>query len=231
MAIETEHLDVVIPTAGVELSATLGLPAAPRGLVLFVHGSASERFSSRQRFVAGTLETASFATLLVDLLTPIEDLEDAVTAHLRFDVRLLAERLAGACDWATRASLGSLPLGYFAAGTGAAAALMADARSPGRVQAIVSRGGRPDLAGGALRHVRAPVLLLVAGADPEMMRVNQEALPRLGAGAELRVIPGASQLFEEPGALTAVAAEASTWFRRHLSASSAIAPAMAMAHN
>jgi dienelactone hydrolase len=219
MVLETEHLEVAIPSAGVELSATLGLPAAPTGFVLLAHVSGCGRFSSRNRFVAGTLEEAGFATLLVDLLTPEEDLEDVRTSQLRFDVGLLGERLAGVVAWAQKACLSSLPLGLFAVDAGAAAALLADARSPGRLAAIVCRSGRTDLAGGALAQVRAPTLLVVGGTDPEAMRLGQEALSQMGATAELRVIPTAGHLFEEPGALAALAAEAAAWFRSHLHAS------------
>lgn len=228
MVPDTEHIDVAIESAGVELSSTLGLPAAPRGLVLFAHSCSSGRFSSRSRYVAGALEEAGFATLLVDLLTASEDLEDALTGRLRGDGRLLAERLAGATDWATRACFASLSLGYLGSGSGAAAALIADARSPGRVQAIVCRGGRPDLAGGSLRDVRAPTLLLAGSADAATLQRCREALAGLQCSAALRLIPDATQLFEEPGALAAVAAEATAWFRQHLRVSAA-APAPAAA--
>jgi putative phosphoribosyl transferase len=217
-----EHIDVAIESAGVELSANLGLPAAPRGLVLFAHSCSAGRFSSRSRYLAGVVEEAGFATLLVDLLTDAEDLEDALTGRLRADVRLLADRLADATEWAARACFGSLPLGYVGAGSGAAAALVADARSPGRVQAVVCRGGRPDLARDVLRDVRAPTLLLAGSADAAALRHCREALAGLHCPTALRVIPGATQLFEEPGVLAAVGDEASGWFRQHLRVNPAV---------
>jgi dienelactone hydrolase len=175
--------------------------------------------------VASVLQEAGLATLLLDLLTPAEEAVDRVTAGLRFDIPLLAERLAVATDWARRSELGALPLGYFGSSTGAAAALLADARRPGIVAAIVSRGGRPDLVGRDLPRVQAATLLLVGGLDHQVLELNRLALAALRAPAELRVVPGATHLFEEPGALEAVAADAAEWFRQRLVTPPVAAPA------
>jgi len=203
---------------GGALSATLAVPSDAAGLVIFAHGSGSGRFSPRNRAVAEALQKAGLGTLLLDLLTPEEERVDRVTARLRFDIPLLARRLAMATEWACRASLGSLVIGYFGASTGAAAALIADARAPGLVRAIVSRGGRPDLVGAALEGVQAPTLLIVGSDDPHVLELNRQALRRLRAPAELHVIPGATHLFEEPGALQEVAAQAAAWFVRYFAA-------------
>jgi putative phosphoribosyl transferase len=200
----------------VTLEGDLAFPQGARGLVLFAHGSGSGRHSPRNRFVAGRLQEAGLATLLFDLLTEEEEAVDRLTAHLRFDIGLLAERLVGATDWLSRQPLAAgLPVGYFGASTGGGAALVAAARRPERVAAVVSRGGRPDLAADALPAVRAPSLLIVGGNDGPVIGLNEEALARLGAPIkELAIVPGASHLFEEPGKLQEVARLAVDWFGR-----------------
>ncbi|BDG02280.1 alpha/beta family hydrolase [Anaeromyxobacter oryzae] len=200
-----------------ELDADLVVPEDAKGLVLFVHGSGSTRQSPRNRFVARTLQEAGLATVLFDLLTPDEAAEDAVTRELRFDIRLLTSRVVAAARWVSELprTRAALPLAFFGASTGAAAALAAAAALPERVAAVVSRGGRPDLVDvETLRRVRAPVLLVVGGRDPEVLRLNRGVVPHLGA-AELVVVPGATHLFEEPGALGAVAELAARWLARH----------------
>ncbi|MDC4227286.1 MAG: dienelactone hydrolase family protein [Candidatus Manganitrophus sp.] len=211
-------------TAGerILLEGDLRIPAGARGIVLFAHGSGSSRFSPRNRFVADVLYRAGLATLLIDLLTAQEESIDRVTAALRFNIGLLAERLVDVTDWvAQQPEIRSLQIGYFGSSTGAAAALIAAARRPDRIGAIVSRGGRPDLAGPALGEVRAPTLLIVGGEDRQVIELNKEAMARMRAPAELKIIPGATHLFEEPGALEQVAQLASEWFVRYLSAGKA----------
>jgi putative phosphoribosyl transferase len=199
------------------LGGTLSIPDRSRGLVLFAHGSGSSRFSPRNRFVAEHLYQSGLATLLMDLLTESEEAIDARTAQLRFDIDLLARRVVAAIDWLGRTAESSdLSVGCFGASTGAAAAVVAAAARPGAVLAVVSRGGRPDLAGTALESVRAPTLLIVGGADPQVLELNREALQRLSAQAELEVVEGATHLFEEPGALEEVARLAEGWFLRFL---------------
>lgn len=208
---------VQIPIDAVTIAADLCIPAGARGIVLFAHGSGSGRFSPRNRMVAGVLQSAGLATLLLDLLTPDEEAVDLQTRALRFDIGLLASRLVGATDWLRQhASTGSLAVGYFGASTGAGAALVAAAERPDVVRAVVSRGGRPDLAGPALARVRAPTLLIVGGADRVVLDLNQQARTALSAQTELAIIPGATHLFEEPGALEQVAGLARDWFLRHL---------------
>jgi len=193
------------------------VPASSHGLVLFAHGSGSSRFSPRNRFVARLLHGAGFATLLIDLLTAEEDAVDQVTRHLRFDIDRLGRRLVDLLDWmAADGTVQALPAGLFGASTGAAAALVAAARRPQQVKAVVSRGGRPDLATAVLAEVRAPTLLIVGARDEEVLRLNREALTHLRAEAALEVVPGATHLFEEPGALEKVADLAVQWFRRFL---------------
>ncbi len=201
---------VRVATADATLEGDLTIPDQAHGVVLFAHGSGSSRQSPRNRFVAQQLNEAGFATLLIDLLTAAEDEVDRATTHLRFDIRLLAGRLVGATDWTgQQPELQRLPIGYFGASTGAAAALVAATRRADQVAAIVSRGGRPDLAGHALRQVRAPTLLLVGGNDPVVLALNQAALAQLHAPhQELVIVPGAGHLFEESGALEAVAQHA-----------------------
>jgi dienelactone hydrolase len=212
-----EHL-VQIATGSAFLEGNLVLPEDPHGIVVFAHGSGSSRHSPRNRFVARSLQDAGMATLLFDLLTREEETVDAQTAHLRFDIELLAERLTAATRWLMRQrETADLKIGYFGASTGAGAALVAAAQLPDIVAAVVSRGGRPDLAGPALPVVRAPTLLIVGGDDGPVIRMNREALDQLGgAEKQLKIIPGASHLFEEPGTLEEAARLASDWFVRHL---------------
>jgi putative phosphoribosyl transferase len=201
----------------VALEGNLGLPDGARGIVLFAHGSGSSRLSPRNRYVARLLNEAGLATLLVDLLTPEEEAVDVQTAHLRFDIELLAERLVGATDWlGRRPDTRDLAIGYFGASTGAAAALVAAAARPDAVSAIVSRGGRPDLAGRALALVRAPTLLIVGENDVMVVELNRAAFARLQCEKRLAIVPGATHLFEEPGALEQVARLAREWFERYL---------------
>lgn len=203
---------VVIPGAGILLQGTLTLPPYPLGVVLFAHGSGSSRFSARNRLVANALGSANLGTLLFDLLS---EREEARRANV-FDVELLAGRLRLATDWiAARPATANLTVGYFGASTGAAAALVAAADDP-RVHAVVSRGGRPDLAGDFLPRVTAPTLLIVGGADLPVLDLNRAAIARLGGVKRLEVVPGATHLFEEPGALERVAGLARLWFLEHL---------------
>lgn len=210
-----EPNEVHIPVDGVTLTGNLAIPARARGLVIFAHGSGSSRFSPRNRFVAQILNQAGLATLLFDLLTPAEEEAERFTRHLRFDIDLLSRRLAGVTDWVLGTETGRLPIGYFGASTGAAAALVAAAMRPQVIRAVVSRGGRPDLAMPVLDRVRAPTLLIVGGRDTLVLELNRQALARLThAPAELVVVPGAGHLFEEPGALEQVAELARDWFLR-----------------
>jgi putative phosphoribosyl transferase len=206
--------DVAIRLDGAgTMRGTLRVPPQRRGLVVFAHGSGSGRLSPRNRYVADVLHQAGLATLLVDLLTAQEEAIDRRTAHLRFDIPLLAARLVRAKDAAAGwRETAKLRVGYFGASTGAAAAITAAAAEPGGVAAIVSRGGRPDLARDALRRIDAPTLLLVGGADPVVLELNREAMQLMRAPAQLVVIPGATHLFEEPGALEEVAQLARDWF-------------------
>jgi dienelactone hydrolase len=200
----------------VTLAGDLALPLNAQGLVLFAHGSGSSRFSRRNRFVAQTLQNGGLATLLFDLLTAAEERIDVGIRPLRFDIELLAKRLVATTDWVlAQPQLHAFPLGYFGASTGAAAALIAAAQRADVVAAVVSRGGRPDLALPALALVKAPTLLLVGGADYPVIEMNKEALAHLGSTAKLEIVPGANHLFEEPGALEAVAQYARDWFCRY----------------
>jgi pimeloyl-ACP methyl ester carboxylesterase len=200
---------------GPVLQASLGEPAGEsHGMVVFAHGSGSSRHSSRNRHVAEVLHGAGLRTLLLDLLTPEEDLVDQITAEHRFDIEMLGERVVGAIDWLRAAETD--PIGLFGASTGAAAALVAAAQRPDEVSAVVSRGGRPDLAAEALPLVRAPTLLIVGGRDTTVLEMNRGARSRMRAETSLEVIPGATHLFEEPGALDVVADLAAGWFRRFL---------------
>ncbi|MEU8022120.1 MULTISPECIES: dienelactone hydrolase family protein [Micromonospora] len=209
--------EVTIPAGDAGLPADVLVPAGATGVVLFAHGSGSSRHSPRNTAVAGVLNGRALGTVLVDLLTPEEDRVDARTAELRFDIGLLADRLAAIVDWmAVEPTLARLPVGLFGASTGAAAALVAAAARPERVRAVVSRGGRPDLAGIALPRVAAPTLLLVGGLDEQVISLNEQAVAELGDVGELRVVPGATHLFEEPGALEQVADAAADWFATHL---------------
>ena len=184
---------------------------------MFAHGSGSGRHSPRNRYVAHMFREVGLATLLIDLLTPEEEEVDLYTHHLRFDIGLLAERLVGVTDWLTQnPDIQNLRVGYFGASTGAGAALVAAAGRPEVVDAIVSRGGRPDLAGDELSRVRAPVLLIVGGNDRRVIGMNREALAKLRVEKKLEIVPGATHLFEEPGALEVVAKLAAEWFVRYL---------------
>ena len=209
--------DVRIPLDDVTLDGSLELAAEPVGVVLFAHGSGSSRHSARNRYVAAALRERGFATLLMDLLTREEEQVDLVTRHLRFDVHLLADRLAGAAYWlAEQPATRALPAGYFGASTGAAAALVAAAEEPERGFAVVSRGGRPDLAGNALAQVRAPTLLIVGERDETVIELNRDAQARMRCETDFAIVPGATHLFEETGALEDVAALAAAWFERHV---------------
>ncbi|MFE1295127.1 dienelactone hydrolase family protein [Streptomyces sp. NPDC058731] len=208
---------VRVPADGALLTGDLVVPPGARAVVLFAHGSGSSRHSPRNRMVAERLREAALGTLLVDLLTEEEDARDRVTAELRFDIGLLGERLAAALDWLGREeTTRDLPVVLFGASTGAAAALVAAAQRPERVLTVVSRGGRPDLAGDALKAVTAPVLLLVGGRDTEVLRLNEAAARDLAGPHTLHVVPGATHLFEEPGALEEVADTARRWCADHL---------------
>jgi dienelactone hydrolase len=226
MKVETSvrHVDertVAVPFEGIALEGDLVVPEQAQGIVVFAHGSGSSRHSPRNRQVARVLNEAGLATLLVDLLTREEERIDAFMRHLRFDIELLALRLIGVTGWvAGEAATRALTLGYFGASTGAAAALVAAGSLPGQVGAIVSRGGRPDLAGSHLSRVHAPTLLIVGGNDTQVLALNRDAMARMRAERELVIVPGATHLFEEPGALVSVAKAARDWFLAHLSGSS-----------
>lgn len=210
--------DVVIQAGdGPALGGTLAIPANATGIVVFAHGSGSSRFSPRNRNVARSLNGVGLATLLFDLLTAGESVRDAQTAEYRFDIPLLATRLTRALDWLL-ADPGTwdLPIGLFGASTGAAAALIAAATCPGKVRAVVSRGGRPDLAGQALEQVRAPTLLIVGGDDEPVIALNQQAARQLRCVHQLAIVPGATHLFEEAGALDEVTRLAADWFQHHV---------------
>jgi dienelactone hydrolase len=208
---------VRLESANVSLNADLALPADARALVVFAHGSGSSRHSARNRAVASVLHRALFATFLLDLLTEGEEATDTATAAFRFDIPLLAARLVGAIDWAQAdPQTAALPIGAFGASTGAAAALIAAARRQEAVRAVVSRGGRPDLAEEVLALVAAPTLLIVGGRDDAVIELNRQALERLTAPKALRIVPGATHLFEQPGALDQVAQLAAEWFERYL---------------
>lgn len=208
---------VRIEIDGVSIEADWTMPIGAQGIVIFAQGSGSSRFSRRNRIVARKLYDQKLATLLLDLLTADEEREDALTATLRFDVNLLAERLIGATRWAKdEAEAAGLPIGYFGTNIGAGAALLAAARRPDLVNAIVSRGGRPDLADIALNKVKAPTLLVAGGADAEVLALNRWAYWRMDCERHLEIIPGATHLFEERGALETVTTLAAEWFDLHL---------------
>jgi dienelactone hydrolase len=209
--------EVQIAVASGHLHGNLVIPQQAEGIVLFAHGSGSSRHSPRNRYVAEVLQETGLATLLLDLLTLDEENVDRQTHHLRFDIGLLAARLVAATDWLLREmATRELKIGYFGASTGSAAALVAAARRPELIQAIVSRGGRPDLAGAALAHVQAPTLFIVGGNDISVLHLNQEAMTHILVEKRLAIVPGATHLFEEPGALEKVAQLASQWFSDHL---------------
>jgi pimeloyl-ACP methyl ester carboxylesterase len=213
---------VRVPAGGITLEGNLAIPPNAAGVVTFAHGSGSSRHSPRNRAVAAALREGRLATLLIDLLTSEEEAVDEATAHLRFDIGLLADRLVDATDWLGRSEeAGGLAVGYFGASTGGGAALVAAARRPNAVRAVVSRGGRPDLAGAALARVLAPTLLIVGGNDHVVLDLNREAFARLRCEKKLEVVPGATHLFEEPGALEQVARLARDWFLGHFAAAGA----------
>ncbi|GAC1410029.1 MAG: dienelactone hydrolase family protein [Gemmatimonadaceae bacterium] len=208
---------VVVDAGGVALEGDLAVPSGARGLVMFAHGSGSSRHSSRNRYVAEELRQRELGTLLLDLLTPDEERVDRRTRHIRFDIGLLADRLIGALSWlATQDDTCALPVGLFGASTGSGAALVAAARMPDHVDAVVSRGGRPDLAAEELPHVRAPTLLLVGNHDAVVIELNKHAMRHMKAPVRLEVVPGATHLFEEPGTLEQVAGLAREWFVHYL---------------
>ena len=212
-----EERNVHIPYDGISLEADLGLPINPRGVVLFANGSSSSRLSPSNRAVARELQDARFATLLLDLLTVDEEHAEVLTGHFRFDIELLSLRLAAATNWATaQRELRGLPVGYFGASTGAAAAIVAAAMLPRVVGAIVSRGGRPDLAGSSLHGVCAPTLLIVGELDRGVIDLNHQALRQLSCPAALKIVPHASHLFGEPGTLEQVSMLTRHWFDYHL---------------
>lgn len=221
-----KYSDVVITAGDVLLEGMLAIPEAACGIVVFAHGSGSSRFSRRNQGVAAGFNADGLATLLFDLLSTDENERDAVTAEYRFDIPLLARRLVHALDWLVRQpATRDLPAAVFGASTGAAAALIAAAERPGRVRAVVSRGGRPDLAGEALVRVRAPTLLVVGGDDAPVIALNQQAARRLPSQQQLVIVPGATHLFEEPGALEEVERLSSAWFRQHFASRARLARA------
>jgi dienelactone hydrolase len=209
----SQPVSIDLPSEGVSLAGDLTLPEGARGLVIFAHGSGSSRHSPRNQAVAGVLVSSGLGTLLLDLLTPQEEQQDRVAAALRFDIALLCRRLVGAIDWVEHhPKLKALPIGLFGASTGAAGALCAAAQRSSIVRAVVSRGGRPDLAAGALSRVTAPTLLIVGERDTEVIRLNRDVLAELGRKANMVTVPGATHLFEEPGALEQVSKLALDWF-------------------
>ena len=222
-----DERSVRVHAGDVTLEGDLVVPPGASGIVLFAHGSGSSRHSPRNRYVAGLFQAGGLATLLVDLLTPQEEAVDLRTTHLRFDIGLLAKRLVGASDWlAAQPATSDLHIGYFGASTGGGAALMAAAERPRVVHAVVSRGGRPDLAGDALPRVLAPTLLIVGERDTPVIAMNEAALARLECVKRLEIVPGATHLFEERGALEVVARLARDWFESYLSPTSEAAAAL-----
>jgi pimeloyl-ACP methyl ester carboxylesterase len=216
--------EVLIPSGGIQLAGELRVPKAATGLVLFVHGSGSSRHSPRNQYVARTLNEARIGTLLFDLLTPEEEDEEEFTRHLRFNIGLLARRLVDATRWLlTQREIQTLPVGFFGASTGAAAALVAAADLGQQVAVVVSRGGRPDLAGAALTRVEAPTLLIVGGHDKPVIKLNWDAYALLHCEKRVKIVDGATHLFEEPGALEAVAQLAAEWFTEHFRTKSSVA--------
>jgi putative phosphoribosyl transferase len=209
--------ELKIPVGNVEVEGNLTLPSGTKGIVLFAHGSGSSRFSPRNQYVAKQFNTQKIGTLLFDLLTQEEEEIDMATAEYRFNISLLAERLIGATAWLKNdPQTRSYKFAYFGASTGAAAALIAAARLPSDIAAVVSRGGRPDLAGDYLPRVVAPTLLLVGGLDTEVIALNRQAMAQMSAEKKLVIIPGATHLFEEPGKLEEVAKVSIDWFTRYL---------------
>jgi putative phosphoribosyl transferase len=220
MKVSDERI-VAVRAGQATLEGALVIPEHARGIVLFAHGSGSSRHSPRNVYVADELHDGELGTLLLDLLTPSEEAVDLATKELRFDISLLAERLVAAIEWlSTQDATRDLPIGLFGASTGAAGALVAAARMPNRIGAVVSRGGRPDLAGADLPSVKAPTLLIVGGNDPIVIDLNRRAMERMTAPLHLEIVPRATHLFEEPGTLEQVARLARDWFVRHLSSAS-----------
>ena len=216
MAVQFEN-EILMPVGDVTLDGELQIPPNATGVVLFAHGSGSSRFSPRNQFVARMLREAGLGTLLFDLLTREEEMIDSFTRHLRFDIVLLSERLVAATHWIENVeAVRGMRLGYFGSSTGGGAALMAAAKLGETIGAVVSRGGRPDLASAWLPKVTSPTLLLVGELDTIVIGLNREAMHRMTCPTELRLIPDATHLFEEPGALEAVAHEAADWFNAHL---------------
>lgn len=212
-----EEMPVEVRISRTLLYGDLYVPGGATGIVVFAHGSGSSRQSPRNRYVAGVLRKSGLATLLFDLLTIEEEAEDLIKGNLRFNIKFLSQRLVGVTDWVLgNRDTGNLKIGYFGASTGAAAALVAAAERPDAVHAVVSRGGRPDLAGSALPRVKAPTLLIVGGHDHPVIDLNKQALARLQVEKDLIVIPGATHLFEEPGALEEVAQFAANWLKKYL---------------
>ncbi|MBK8905216.1 MAG: dienelactone hydrolase family protein [Anaerolineaceae bacterium] len=208
---------ITIQAGDVMLEGNLSVPDGAQGIVVFVHGSGSSRFSPRNQFVADQLHRGGLATVLFDLLTAEEDAIDRRTRELRFDIDLLADRVVGATDWLLQQPFAAeRSIGYFGSSTGAAAALIASTRRPKVAEAIVSRGGRPDLAGPALPEVQAPTLLIVGGHDEPVIQMNRQAMQQIPSEASLEIVPGASHLFEEPGTLEKAAHLARDWFRQYL---------------
>ena len=204
-------------SGAVTLEGTLGITKNPRGVVIFAHGSGSSRHSPRNRYVAKILRNSGLVTLLIDLLTVDEEAVDIHTMQLRFDIQLLAKRLVEATDWIEQnPDTQKLPIGYFGASTGAAAALVAAAERSNAIRSVVSRGGRPDLAGPSLQRVKSPTLLIVGGDDLPVIDINRDALKQLHCEKKLVIVPGATHLFEEPGKLEEVARLAADWFARYL---------------
>jgi dienelactone hydrolase len=214
--VDTEH-PVTIPSDNVQLDGLLYIPHVVSGIVIFAHGSGSSRFSLRNQFIAKELQQLHFATLLFDLLTAEEDAIDTQTAQLRFDIDFLAARLVSVTKWIMNYPvLNKLPIGYFGASTGGGAALMAAARLINEIKAVVSRGGRPDLAGESLSYVEAPTLLIVGGDDGAVIQLNQYAFDVLHCEKKMEIVPGATHLFEEPGKLEEVSRLANHWFKHYL---------------
>ena len=215
--LQTVKEELEIPFGSLTLRGDLLVPEEPTGLVVFAHGSGSGRLSPRNRFVAEVVRRKNIGTLLFDLLTEEEEAVDIHTRHLRFDIDLLAQRLIAVTRWiAEQQDTESLPIGFFGASTGAGAALVAAAEFGSTVKAVVSRGGRPDLAGDALERVESPVLLIIGGNDEPVIALNEEAYKRLRGTSEIKIVPGASHLFEEPGTLETAAQLATDWFERYL---------------
>jgi dienelactone hydrolase len=213
---DTEH-PIIIPCGSVHLDGILHVPKEAQGVVIFAHGSGSSRLSKRNQFVAHMLNEAKLATLLFDLLTPEEEEIDEKTLEFRFDIDFLTKRLTAASDWMTEIPIAhELNIGLFGASTGGGAALVAAANQPQKIKAVVSRGGRPDLAGAALSRVEAPVLLIVGGNDETVIELNKQAMTKLHATKKLEIVPGATHLFEEPGTLNEVARLATEWFIKYL---------------